>query len=469
MNDGADDEGSDEQDGSSSGNDAHSFHIQQQNVILYMIAADGGIGSQSLGSGFRFGSRAFLDGDRLCVKIEGSGMFRKKNGCASYGLTLIGIGDDGCLSGLQVIVAERGIQLVHGKIRRQNQVGAFVNGEDRPGIPENIVIRCEKAVSPHLIGGVVFGNIDDFKIAEAVVEQVDGIGKLHGGFIPHDDTDQLHSVLFRTGNQVLAGDVRIARLASHQIFVSVFPSGQEIVLAVWNQLLGKGGAGGNYIASGAGHFAEQLVRKILLRDQRHIMDGGIVFVVMLSVGGHKMGIGTAELFGGFVHQIHEGLHAAADVLADGVAALVGGAHHQSVEGLLHGDGFPDLDADVGIIPPDNAVDRIGGIFHHFVQTALLTGDVGGQNLGGAGGIQLFVDVLGIEDRAGVGFDQDRGSGADGGALGPAVDFVALHRHELIFFRFLAVIGGAGRQGRAAQESGAEADCYKKRKDSSFPE
>ena len=43
-----------------------------------------------------------------------------------------------------------------------------------------------------------------------------------------------------------------------------------------------------------------------------------------------MGIPAAKLPGPLIHQIHKGAHASADVFADGVAHLIGGAYEQAV-------------------------------------------------------------------------------------------------------------------------------------------
>ena len=122
-----------------------------------------------------------------------------------------------------------------------------------------------------------------------------------------------------------------------------------------------------------------------------------MLIVVDAVGGHEVGVRTAQFLSRLVHQIHKSFDAPADMFADGVAAFVAGAHQKAIQRLLHGDSLPDLNADIGILAPVDAVDRFRRIFHHLVQGAFLSGYPGGEDLGGAGGIELLVDIFGVED------------------------------------------------------------------------
>ena len=390
-------------------------------------------------------------------------MIREKDGCASHRLVMPAVADEGRLAVGYVFIIQFGSHILKGGVRRKHHIRGFVQGKDRFRISENIVFRHKKAVALDAVGGVVFRCVNRLEIAESVVEQFNGIRKLHGGLVLHHHADQLQTVFLGTGDQVLPGFGSISRLAAHQVFISVFLPGQKLVFGVGDQLLGEGGTLRDHIAGGAGHFAQQLIGEKLLGNEGQVMGRSIVIVVVNAVGGHKMGIRAAQFKGRLIHQLHKAFNAPADVLADGVAALVAGTYQQAVKGLFHGDGFPHFDADVGILPPVDAVDRLGGVFHHFIQGTFLPGDPGGEDLGGAGGIEFFVDIFGIEDRAGVGFHEDGRFGADCRSLGPAVDLIAFDGHEFVGFRTGLVINDFRADGEngAAQEGESQGGCYKK--------
>ena len=130
----------------------------------------------------------------------------------------------------------------------------------------------------------------------------------------------------------------------------------------------------------------------------------------------EMGILAAQLLGALVHLLHEGVHGAGYGLAQDVARLVGGDHQHAVQQLLHRQRLAHLD--------------VGGaaVLHHALHGGLGGGDLlihaelaavnglqhqqGAHDLGDAGHGQLFVDVLIVQDGAGVAVHQNGGLGAD---------------------------------------------------------
>ena len=74
---------------------------------------------------------------------------------------------------------------------------------------------------------------------------------------------------------------------------------------------------------------------------------------------------------------------------------------------------------------------------------MLTCDVGGQNLGCAGRIKLFVDIFGIKDCTAVRIHQNRGAGIEDRTLRPVFDFVALNRDRKVGLRQRLIIDDLG--------------------------
>ena len=303
--------------------------------------------------------------------------------------------------------------------------------------------------------------------AEAIVEQLDGIGKLRGSLFLHDHADQLHAVPLGAGNQSLARFGGISGLASHQVRVGVGLSGKKLVLGRDKKLLADRGGTGNGVGRRSGHLAEQIVGEKGPGDLRHIIGGGVVVLIENPIGVGKMGIHTAELLRSFVHQLREFLHASADMLRQGGGHLVRRSHEKPVERLLHGDLLSRFDADVGVGLPVDAVHRFVGIGYRFLQGTLLHDDQRGQDLGDAGGIQLFMDIFFIQDGSGLRFHKNGGFGSQRRACGPVLPFVGRYGKLLSRFRLGGIIPRrvCGRRGlRGNRRKGKEQDgCAEDRK------
>ena len=199
--------------------------------------------------------------------------------------------------------------------------------------------------------------VDRLEIAESVIKKIDGIRELHGGFVFHHHTDQFQAVFLGAGNQILPGFGSITRLASNQIFIRILFPGEKFIFGIRDQLPGKGRALRDNVAGRAGHLTEQIVGKEFLPDESQIVGRSVMLIVVDAVGGHEVGVRTAQFLSRLVHQIHKSFDAPADMFADGVAAFVAGAHQKAIQRLLHGDSLPDLNADIGILAPVDAVDR----------------------------------------------------------------------------------------------------------------
>ena len=74
----------------------------------------------------------------------------------------------------------------------------------------------------------------------------------------------------------------------------------------------------------------------------------------------------------------------------------------------------------GIVGKDNFV----------TQFCIFNSKKTGQNLGGAGRVQVFMNIFGIQNTAGVDIHQDGGFCTDFRSFGPVLRVVALNRQEL---------------------------------------
>ena len=242
-------------------------------------------------------------------------------------------------------------------------------------------------------------------------------------FLFHDDTDQFHAILLGAGDKRLSCHVRVTGLASHQIFVSVRLAGKELILGMQIQIIIRLGGGlGNIVFISGRHLTQQFVVKKLSRDQCQIVGRGIMIVVMETVCGHKMGIFTAKLFSAPVHQLRKCFHAAADMLTESICRLVGAADKDSVHALLHSDLLPLIKPRIGTVSGD-AEHSIAGHRYHLIHLTLFGTDQAGEDLGGAGGVELLVDIFLIKDSAGVRFHKDCALRSDSRAVRPV--FIAV--------------------------------------------
>ena len=161
---------------------------------------------------------------------------------------------------------------------------------------------------------------------------------------------------------------------------------------------------------------EELVAERFLRDAVEVMRRGVMVVVRQAVGVDKVRTGAAELLRARVHALHERRDAAADVLRDDVARLVGRGDHGAVEKVLERHGLTDLD--VGIA---RALDHVGiavgiggdGVIQlHVAALDRLDREQERHDLRQARGIGFGVDVAGIVILAAVLVDEQNAVGPE---------------------------------------------------------
>ena len=135
------------------------------------------------------------------------------------------------------------------------------------------------------------------------------------------------------------------------------------------------------------------------RDAVEVVRRGVMVVVRQAVGVGKVRARAAEGLRALVHALHERRDAAADILRDDVARLVGRGDHGAVEKVLKRHGLADLD--VGIA---RALDHVGiavviggdGVAQvHVAALDRLDREQERHDLRQARGVGFGVDVAGI--------------------------------------------------------------------------
>ncbi|MPN02420.1 hypothetical protein SDC9_149636 [bioreactor metagenome] len=182
------------------------------------------------------------------------------------------------------------------------------------------------------------------------------------------------------------------------------PVGEQVVGGMETASIGEVG-GGNLRHAHVADLHEFRIFQCRYRNEVQVPRGGIVLRVVQTVGIGKVGILAAKLLGFGVHGIHKSVHTAADRLGQHIAGLVGGNHQHALEETLHRHGLAHLNAG-GAAVGGKAVQRGGGGGELLVQRQLslihrLQRQQRGHDLRQAGGIQLIMLVLSIENGAGV--------------------------------------------------------------------
>ena len=162
-------------------------------------------------------------------------------------------------------------------------------------------------------------------------------------------------------------------------------------------------------------LAEILALERGLCDDGKIPRGGVVALVVQTVGIVEMRVGAAELIGPLVHHAYKIRHRARDMLRNDVARVVSRDDHHAVQQILqrhllahHQTGHAGILVQIG---QRGFRDR-----HDVGQVPVLQRDQAGHDLGEARGIDPLVGVLLIDDTVRVEVDEQRGLGRHGKLL-----------------------------------------------------
>ena len=173
-------------------------------------------------------------------------------------------------------------------------------------------------------------------LRQAVVKQLFGVFPLLRGFAgslrrAHHHGNQKNAVAFQRAHKALPGaavktgfDADAALVVIGAVRIHHFSGGDNIVLPAVDR-------GSHGIRGGGSDFAEGLVLHGLLSDERQVVSGGIVRVVVIAVGVGKVCARAADLSGALVHHGHEIVDAAAHQVGNGVGAVVSGFEHGAIQ------------------------------------------------------------------------------------------------------------------------------------------
>ena len=267
------------------------------------------------------------------------------------------------------------------------------------------------------------------EVLKTPVEETGGLGKALDlgaaagqghGFGPQHHADEGEAALRGSGYQAVAGIGGGAGLDAVGPAVQISqgpPVGDQVVGGVEHPLLAEIGGGDG----GALHIAdpqEVVMLQGLRCDEVQVPGGGVVLAVMQAGGVDEVGVLTPQSRSLFIHGAHEGVHAAADLLRQNVARLVGGDDQHTLQQLFHRQHLPGPDAGGAAIrrqPLQGALRNSDWLVHGQLPAVhCLQRQQSGHDLGEAGGIELLVLVLSIDHAAGVGVHQQGSLGLDGG-------------------------------------------------------
>ena len=153
----------------------------------------------------------------------------------------------------------------------------------------------------------------------------------------------------------------------------------------------------------------------------------------------KMRILTSELLCSRVHHIREFIQGTSHFLCESRCHFVCGSDEQCVQTLLHSELLARVYTDTGA-SEFNTVNSSLGKIHLIVHLELLIGEKSCQYFGYAGGIQMLVNILGVENGPGIRFHQDGAFSTDLRPFRPPFDLVRLDFLILALFRLRVIIG-----------------------------
>ena len=277
------------------------------------------------------------------------------------------------------------------ELRCAGRIGRRQHGRDALRRADGHAVTVAPVAHGHLADEVA--RADD--VAPAVVGKHPAVGRERVGkaaeigravgagraLAAEHDAQQAHAVLLRRGDKAVARGLGVAGLDALGILVIIAAVHRGLGVdqavrvrerAFVGQVRGRDG-----VLDRIADRGEELVAERFLRDAVEVVRRGVMIVVRQAVGIDEVRAGAAELLRARVHALHERRDAAADVLRDDVARLVGRGDHGAVEKVLERHGLTDLD--VGIA---RALDHVG----------IAVG------IGGDGVIQLNVAALDRLDR-----------------------------------------------------------------------
>ena len=163
---------------------------------------------------------------------------------------------------------------------------------------------------------------------------------------------------------------------------------------------------GNGFSLGGTDLPKQGDLQRRLGYERQLLGGGVVVLVIQTVGIDEMGVRQPQPGGPLVHGLGKGLDAARDRQGNGRRRVVGGLQKEGVEQLLQRQHLPRHQIDGGALDAH----RLGGNGHRGFGIHGLQGHQGRHDLGGGGHGQAGVFILTEGDLSRGGLHEHRPSG-----------------------------------------------------------
>ena len=204
-----------------------------------------------------------------------------------------------------------------------------------------------------------------------------------------------------------------------------------------------------------------------LRNDGQIARGGIVILIVQTVGIAEMRVEAAKFVGALVHHADKIRNGTGNMLGDDVAGVVAGDDHHAVQQIFQRHLLTDLkpcDARINV----QILERGCRNGHNVGQIAVFQCQQTGHDLRQAGRIDALVRVLFIDGTARVEIDEERGLGRDRKACPRGQQLILRHavvcrcgiravalRLLRVFRRLSVHREKRQRQGRQQQEHGKQ--------------
>ena len=174
-----------------------------------------------------------------------------------------------------------------------------------------------------------------------------------------------------------------------------------------------------------GHIPDEIGMLIdLARDQGHIIGTGVVIAVMQPVEGDEICVFTAQLPGPLIHEVRKVLLRPGHLFSQGYGDFIGRSDQKAVQGLFDGDGLSDIHAYVGAA----ALDPVDSVFREsdmVCQVEVFISQQRSHEFCDTGRVEVFVNVLAIQDLPAVRVHDDSSGGSYPRSLRPACSAVGL--------------------------------------------
>ncbi len=157
------------------------------------------------------------------------------------------------------------------------------------------------------------------------------------------------------------------------------------MLIALDEVVRLGIRGLKMMGRGVSDSGKKLVLEKSPGNNRKVIGGGIVIIVMETVGVDKMSVFAAKLRRLIVHHFGKVIHTAPDMFGHGVGHFVGGACQNAVKTFFHGHRFVFVDSDVRAAG-FYAKYSVAGKGDDFVQCAVFGGKETGHKFGSTGRI-----------------------------------------------------------------------------------